>query len=95
MKKKTIAAETIAYNNGTVSLQAEQAYEALVSYGNLSYDVYADENVVEFDVTVISKASATVVFDIGEPKQAKSENVEENSQEEVEGILFRYFKNRL
>ena len=68
-----------------MSLQAEQAYEALVSKGNLSYDVYADENVVEFDVTVIPKASATVVFDIGEPQQAESEHVAEGSQEEVEG----------
>jgi len=84
---KILSAETIAYNNGTVSLQAEQAYEALVSKGNLSYDVYADENVVEFDVTVIPKASATVVFDIGEPQQAESEHVAEGSQEEVEEII--------
>ena len=73
-------------------MQAENAYEALISKGNLSYDVYADENVVEVDVTVISKASATVVFDIGEPQQVESENIEKNNQEEIEGYIV---KNKL
>nr|XP_018671384.1 uncharacterized protein LOC100183597 [Ciona intestinalis] len=83
--KKVTEAFGVTYNNGTVSLTATEPSEALVTKTTLGYDVFPAESdpasdVVEFDVTLVPNASATLVLDLGE-----ADKVTESVQDEQSG----------
>lgn len=71
-------ARLITYNNGTVGIDAEKAYQQLISTKELKYDVYDyDDGVrsdsdIEFDLTVGPYATATVVIDAKGVKKRRS-----------------------
>lgn len=73
-----ITAHVTTYNNGTVGLDADKPYRALISKKTLHYDIYDEEDgsyvgpEIEFDLTVGPYASATAVIDARISKGKKS-----------------------
>ena len=71
-------ARIVTYNNGTIALDADKPYRALISRNVLTYDTYDEDDgtsigpEIEFDLTVGPYATATAIIDSKISKGKKS-----------------------